>query len=123
MHSIFRPLAAVAVVLVALVGLRAGPHASGADDEQTSLRQERPLNVLFLAVDDLRPALGAYGDAHAVTPTLDRLAEQGVAFERAYANVPVCGASRASLLTGLRPTVTRFVTYYARADQDAPNRM
>jgi arylsulfatase A-like enzyme len=44
-----------------------------------------------------------------------------VAFERAYANVPVCGASRASLLTGLHPTRERFTTYYSRADEDAPD--
>ena len=81
--------------------------------------RDRP-NVLFIVVDDLRPALGAYGDSTAVTPNLDRLAGQSVLFERAYASVPVCGASRASLLTGLAPTRGRFTTYDTRADEDAP---
>ena len=76
---------------------------------------------MFIVVDDLRPALGAYGDETAVTPHMDGLAERSVAFGRAYANVPVCGASRASLLTGLHPTRERFTTFYSRADEDAPD--
>jgi len=79
-----------------------------------------PPNVLFLAMDDLRPELGAYGQLYMHTPAIDRLAATGVAFTRAYANVPVCGASRASMMTGLRPTRERFLTYGTRADEDAP---
>ena len=81
--------------------------------------QSRP-NVLFIAVDDLRPMLGCYGDQDIKTPNMDRLAAQGTLFERAYCNVPVCGASRASLLTGLRPTRNRFLDYSTRAQEDAP---
>lgn len=86
---------------------------------ETSLEAQRP-NVLFLAIDDLRPEIGAYGATYMQTPAIDSLAETGVAFTRAYANVPVCGASRASMLTGLRPTRERFLTYYTRIDEDAP---
>ena len=78
-------------------------------------------NILFLAIDDLRPELGAYGAAHMQTPSIDSLAATGVTFVRAYSNVPVCGASRASMLTGLRPTRERFLTYYTRMDEDAPD--
>ncbi|MGE9270596.1 MAG: sulfatase [Verrucomicrobiales bacterium] len=63
---------------------------------------ERP-NILFIAVDDLRPSLGCYGDSLAITPSIDRLASQGVTFEHAYCQVAVCNPSRASLMTGLRP--------------------
>tara|TARA_R110002072_G_scaffold302068_1_gene483674 strand:+ start:4028 stop:5425 length:1398 start_codon:yes stop_codon:yes gene_type:complete len=80
---------------------------------------DRP-NVLFIAVDDLRPELACYGKQHIHSPNIDRLAKSGVLFERAYCMVPTCGASRASLMTGIRPTRNRFVSYLTRADQDAP---
>jgi arylsulfatase A-like enzyme len=55
-----------------------------------------------------------------VTPHIDRLAHRGVVFTRAYCQVPVCGATRASLLTGVRPARDRFVTYHTWADRDLP---
>lgn len=79
---------------------------------------ERP-NVLFIAVDDLRPQLNCYGKEFMHTPHIDTLAQRGVLFERAYCMVPTCGASRASLMTGLRPGPTRFVNYLTWAERDA----
>ena len=64
------------------------------------------LNFVFIAVDDLRPALGCYGDPIARTPAIDRLAESGVRFDRAYAQFPGCNPSRSSLLTGRYPAAT-----------------
>lgn len=61
------------------------------------------LNVLFIAVDDLRPSMGCYGDSRAVTPCMDQLAERSLQFNNAYCQVAVCNPSRASLMTGLRP--------------------
>src|SRR5690349_12706854 len=61
-----------------------------------------PPNVLLICVDDLKPALGCYGDRLAQTPNIDRLAARGLLFERAYCNQAVCSPSRNALLTGLR---------------------
>jgi iduronate 2-sulfatase len=65
------------------------------------------LNVLFIAVDDLRPELRCYGNKEIHSPHIDALAARGTLFERTYCQVAVCGASRASLMTGLRPQTTR----------------
>lgn len=67
-----------------------------------SARGSRP-NVLFIGVDDLRPELNCYGASHIKSPNIDRLASEGVLFERAYCQWAVCMPSRASMLSGLRP--------------------
>ena len=77
-------------------------------------------NILFIAVDDLRPELGCYGGKEVKSPHIDKLAEQGTVFNRAYCQVAVCGASRASLMTGLRPTRKRFLKYDTFAEKDVP---
>lgn len=64
-------------------------------------------NVLFIAIDDLRPALGCYGDPLAQSPNIDRLASEGRLFQGAYAQQAVCGPSRASLMTGRVPDAIR----------------
>ncbi len=65
--------------------------------------KEKPLNVLLICIDDLKPVLGCYGDPVAKTPSIDALASRGVLFESAYCNQAVCSPSRNSLMTGLRP--------------------
>ena len=86
---------------------------------QSNELPEKP-NVLFIAVDDLRPELNCYGQQRIHSPNMDALAAEGLLFQQAYCNIPVCGASRASLMTGLRPTFNRFVNYYTWAEKDAP---
>ncbi len=64
-------------------------------------KDDKKYNVLFIAVDDLRPELNVYGVDQIKSPNIDRVAEHGVVFKQAYCQVPICGASRISLLTGL----------------------
>lgn len=70
---------------------------------------ERP-NILFVAVDDLNNDLGAYGHDLVQSPHIDRLAAQGIRFDRAYSQYPVCNPSRVSFLTGLYPEQTGVLT-------------
>jgi len=78
-------------------------------------------NVLFIALDDLRPALACAGDPYAKTPNIDALAASGTAFTRAYCQQAVCSPSRSSLLTGRRPDSTKvydLVTHFRKALPD-----
>ena len=69
----------------------------------TSFSQEERPNVLIFYVDDLRAELGCYGSKTAITPNIDKLAEEGVLFNKAYTQQAICAPSRMSTLTGLRP--------------------
>jgi arylsulfatase A-like enzyme len=63
-------------------------------------------NILFIAIDDLKPTLGAYGHALA-TPAIDRIAAKGTTFLNAHCQQAVCGPSRASVMTGKYPDFTK----------------
>lgn len=69
-------------------------------------------NILFIAIDDLRPELGCYGSKLAVTPNIDQFATQARLFERAYCQQAICHPSRTSLLTGTRPDTNGITHNY-----------
>src|SRR5690606_18900498 len=93
-------------LLTALLAVMAGCCLLVAPGD--AVAADRP-NVLFIISDDLNNFLGCYGDPRARTPNIDRLASQGVLFERAYCAYPLCGPSRNSLLTGLYPNSTGII--------------
>ena len=78
-------------------------------------------NILFIAVDDLRPEINCYGATHMHTPNIDLLAERGIIFERAYCQQAVCAPSRNSLLTGLRPDATGIYDLYTFFRKKVPD--
>ena len=85
---------------------------------------EKPVprpNVLFIAVDDLRPQMGCYGDPYAVTPHMDRLAKRGMVFRRAYCQQAVCNPSRASLMTGRYPDTIKVWDLRTHFRKNMPN--
>lgn len=83
---------------------------------QNKTIEAEPYNVLFIAVDDLRTELNCYGAEHIISPNIDRLAASGVRFSRAYVQQAICMASRASIMSGVRPE--RFGIYTGEALTD-----
>ena len=71
-----------------------------------SQAKPRP-NILFIAIDDLKPLMGCYGNTIVKTPNIDRLAKRGTVFLQNYCQQAVCGPTRASLMTGMRPDYTK----------------
>lgn len=78
-------------------------------------------NILFIAVDDLKPMLGCYGDETIHTPSIDKLAQSGTVFTNAHCQQAVCGPSRASLMTGMRPDYTKVWDLKTRMRDINPN--
>jgi len=72
--------------------------------------EAKPMNVLFITIDDLRPELASYKTDGILTPNIDRLAAKGLQFNAAYCQYPVCNPSRSSFLTGWRPDKLGIVT-------------
>ena len=83
-------------------------------------QQKRP-NILFIAIDDLKPEIGAYGSRIAKTPNIDKLAASGTAFLSNYCQQAVCGPTRASLMTGMRPDHTKVYNMEVRMRDLNPN--
>ena len=86
----------------------------------TGFAADKPLNVVVFLVDDLRPDLKCYGNDLMHSPNIDKLAEQGVMFNKAYCQQAICAPSRMSILTGLRPETFAIYDLFTRFDQTHP---
>ncbi len=106
----------VAFVCIATLQFTAA-RPSDADSTEVPARP----NVLFIAIDDLRPELGCYGVKEIKTPKIDALAASGITFNRAYCQLAVCNPSRVSLLTGLRPDSSKVWDLVTRFRQTVPD--
>lgn len=82
---------------------------------------EKRTNVLFISVDDMNNDLGCYGHPLVKSPNIDRLAKEGVKFDRAYCQFPLCSPSRSSIMTGLRPDTTRVFDLQYHFRQGLPD--
>jgi iduronate 2-sulfatase len=78
-------------------------------------------NVLLIAIDDLRPELGCYGNSIIKTPNIDALARRGLMFNRAYVQQAVCSPSRTVLMTGRRPDTTKVYDLETHFRDTIPN--
>ncbi|WP_299713733.1 sulfatase [uncultured Tenacibaculum sp.] len=90
-------------------------------EKPTTPEEKTKPNIVFIAVDDLRPELGCYDSDIAITPNIDKLASTGLRFNKAYCQEAICSPSRASLMTGARPesiNVIENFTYFRDANPD-----
>ncbi len=78
-----------------------------------------PPNILWITCEDISPALGCYGDQYASTPTLDRMAEEGVVYTSAFAPAPICSPARSTLISGIYATT--MGTQHLRSDIPMPD--
>jgi arylsulfatase A-like enzyme/GH35 family endo-1,4-beta-xylanase len=84
-------------------------------------QNNKQLNVVFIAVDDLKPTIRSFGDAFAVTPNMDMLARKSTLFLNAHTQQAICSPSRISLLTGLRPDKTQVYDLKTKMRDKLPN--
>lgn len=98
-----------------LAAIVLSPIAASAGE--SSLDQQRP-NILWITTEDLSPVLGCYGDDYAITPNLDRLAQQGVRYTHAFAMASVCTPARSCLITGIYSS--SLGTQHLRGEQPLP---
>ena len=92
----------IVLIITVLASLYSCNTGSGPKESD---QDTKPKNILFIAIDDLKPELGCYGYDHMQTPNIDKLATQGFVFKNNHCQQAVCGPSRASILTGKRPDI------------------
>ena len=84
-------------------------------------KQATKPNILFIAVDDLKPLLGCYGNTLVKSPNIDRLAKMATVFDKNYCQQAICGPTRASIMTGTRPDATKIWNLTTQMREANPN--
>ena len=110
--KLLKKITVFALVVTASLGCKA-------QSAQTSDSGKR--NILFIAIDDLKPLLNHYGADYMITPNFDRLAKMGVSFTNAHVQYAVCGPSRASVMTGTFPDRTKVWDLHTDFRKSAPD--
>lgn len=87
--------------------------------QQSNNEKPTKPNILFIAIDDLRPELGCYGNEQILSPNINKLASEGLVFNRTYCQQAICMASRASIMSGLRPDTLQIYNCES-LEKDAP---
>ncbi len=105
---------------VGACGLFIGGCGRPKTESGTAAVGDRP-NILWITCEDISPRLGCYGDAFAITPTLDGLASRGTRYDNAYSTAPVCAPARSCLITGVY--ATSLGTQHLRSDVELPGRV
>ncbi|QOD61976.1 sulfatase [Polaribacter haliotis] len=97
------------VVLATIIGCKTQQTKTSNTQKEVSqsVSNTNKKNILFIAIDDLKPLLSNYGNSQMKTPNFDRLAKMGMTFTNAHVQYAVCGASRASVMTGANPDKTK----------------
>lgn len=89
--------------------------------QNSNFSSKEKKNILFIAVDDLKPLLSNYGQMQMQTPNFDRLAKMGMSFTNAHVQYAVCGPSRASVMTGTNPDRTKVWDLHTDFRESAPD--
>ena len=118
-NSLFVATLITFVVLISCNAQKSTPSSMAEDLLATS--NEGKKNILFIAVDDLKPLLSNYGQSQMITPNFDRLAEMGMTFTNAHVQYAVCGPSRASVMTGTNPDRTKVWDLHTDFRKSAPD--
>ena len=108
----------LATIFLACKSQYAEPKKSEVGNASNSQKKK---NILFIAVDDLKPLLSNYGESQMVTPNFDRLAKMGMTFTNAHVQYAVCGPSRASVMTGTNPDRTKVWDLHTNFRESAPD--
>jgi arylsulfatase A-like enzyme len=112
MHRLLKDLRTLLLAVVLANGSRLSAQSPGGKD--------RP-NILWIVSEDNTTLLGCYGDANARTPVIDKLAAEGVLFEQAFCNAPVCAPSRSTIITGVY--ANSLGTQHMRSNCPIPSRI